>query len=70
MILHESKPDDKLEYVINSFLLRKIQNPDTSCRSTIVQMALLRDELLLKRGESKLYREFWAGLPLPKNFHK
>lgn len=62
--------DDKIEYVVNSFLLRKIQNPDTSCPSTIVQMCVLRDDLLQNRGQSKLYREFWAGLPLAKNYRK
>lgn len=40
--------DEKLEYVINSFLLRKIQHPDRCCRSTIVQMGMLRDELFLE----------------------
>jgi len=57
--------DEKIEYVVNSFLLRKIQHPDTSSRSTIVQMCMLRDDLIENRRQSTLYKEFAAGLPQP-----
>lgn len=59
--------DNQIEYVINSFLLRKIQHPYRCIRSTLVQMSMLRDDLIENRGKSKLYKEFRAGLPIPRN---
>lgn len=60
--------DEHLPHIVYTFILRKFKQPDINHKTSIVQLGMFRDELMKKGPHSKLYREFWAGVPITKYY--